>query len=211
MGQHAVKQGDCLSSLADAHGFGWETLWNHPENAALKAQRKDPNQLRPGDRVFIPEKTRGEQSAATEKRHRYQRKGAQAMVRLTLLDLDHKPRANRPYVLEIDGETWQGTTDAQGKLEHKIKPGAARGSIRVKDEGEEELHELALGHVDPDTETSGLRHRLGNLGFPCEDEGDKVGEKTAEALRAFQRRCGLAETGEADDATRARLTELHGS
>ena len=52
---HNVTQGDCFLSIAEANGFFWETLWNHPENKTLKAERKDPAVLLPGDKVFVPD------------------------------------------------------------------------------------------------------------------------------------------------------------
>ena len=50
-----VNRGDSIPSLAHDNGHFWETLWNHGDNAALKALRKTPNILMPGDEVFVPE------------------------------------------------------------------------------------------------------------------------------------------------------------
>lgn len=32
----------------------WQTVWNAPQNASLRARRKDPKLIQPGDRVFVP-------------------------------------------------------------------------------------------------------------------------------------------------------------
>jgi hypothetical protein len=32
----------------------WQTVWNAPQNAALKARRKDPKLIQPGDKIFVP-------------------------------------------------------------------------------------------------------------------------------------------------------------
>ncbi|MGO4781865.1 peptidoglycan-binding protein, partial [Lysobacter sp. 2RAB21] len=56
---------------------------------------------------------------------------------------------------------------------------------------------------------SGLQHRLNNLGFDCGGEDGDIGDATRDALLRFQRAQGLAESGEADEDTRARLDALH--
>lgn len=43
---HRAAQGECLSTIAARYGFSrWQALFNHPDNAALEAQRKSPNLL----------------------------------------------------------------------------------------------------------------------------------------------------------------------
>ena len=54
---YTVQSSDCMSSIAYENGFFWKTLWNLPDNTALKAQRKNPNVLMTGDIVHIPPKT----------------------------------------------------------------------------------------------------------------------------------------------------------
>lgn len=49
-----VKQGDCLSSIANQYGFFLETIWDHGRNAGLREQRRDPDVIMAGERVFVP-------------------------------------------------------------------------------------------------------------------------------------------------------------
>jgi len=54
---YTVRPGDTLSSIARKHGFStWKDVYYHPENAAFRAKRPNPNLIYPGDVVVIPKK-----------------------------------------------------------------------------------------------------------------------------------------------------------
>jgi N-acetylmuramoyl-L-alanine amidase len=72
--KHIVKQGECISSIADAHGFFPDNIWNDAANTKLRGKRKDPNVLYSGDVVVIPDKQSKEESCATEKKHSFIKK-----------------------------------------------------------------------------------------------------------------------------------------
>lgn len=82
---HIVTSGDCFSSLSFEHGFFWETLWNHGKNAELKSRRKDPNILKEGDVVHIPDLTLKEEQGATEQRHKFKLKGVPAKLKVRVM------------------------------------------------------------------------------------------------------------------------------
>ncbi len=273
---YTVRAGDCISSIAFDHGFFWETLWNHPKNANLKSKRLDPNILKEGDIVHIPDLSLREESRATEKRHRFKLKGAPAKLRLRILEepkpppppagasmpaaaqdsggslLDNasaavkqglsipgaqnpresitedpetettpqpdKPRANVPYLIEIDGTTITGQTDSDGRIEHHIPPNARQGRLILEPGTLNEVElPLNLGHLNPlmdasgATDVSGVKHRLANLGFDCGDRSDETTPELTAALRAFQEKDGLQVTGEVDQPTRDKIRQLHGS
>lgn len=88
---HVVRPGDCISSLAESHGLFWETVWNHPGNAALRRQRANPNILRPGDVVHLPDKRRHVEDGASDQLHRFVKKGVPAQFRLRLTRLEPPP------------------------------------------------------------------------------------------------------------------------
>jgi hypothetical protein len=206
-GDYEVSQGECMSSIAAAHGLTWKAIWNHPANRELKELRKNPNVLLPGDRVFIPEKEIGWYSGQTEKRHEFVRKGVPSKLRLRLM-LEGKPRSQEKYTLKVGALEFSGTTDSEGILEQSIPPDATRGILVVGDG--QEIFPLSLGHLDPIDELTGVQARLRNLGFgPSEITGEPDSE-TSEAIIAFQKNYGLDETGTVDDKTRARLQEIHG-
>ena len=207
MPNYTVKQGDCISSIAQRYGLFWEKVWNHSKNAKLKEKRKDPNVLFSGDIVFVPDREENQESGATGQRHRFRLKGVPGMLRLRFLEND-QPRVNDLYVLEIDGELFSGTTDAEGKLEHVIPPNAKRGILLLGEEQDEYV--LDLGHVDPIDEISGVQERLENLGFDCGEVDGNMSPETQEALKEFQEKHGLQVTGQADQQTRAKLQKQHG-
>ncbi|MCM8799029.1 MAG: peptidoglycan-binding protein [Candidatus Omnitrophica bacterium] len=206
MTEYIVKQGDCLSSIANKFGLFWEKIWNHPQNSQLKELRKDPNILFPGDVVYIPDKEEKEEAVATGQKHRFRRKGVPEKLEL-ILCLEGEPRRNEEYELEIDGVFTSAKSDGEGKVSISIPPGARKGKLILIRTGEE--FNLDLGHLDPITEITGIQARLVNLGFDVEVTG-KWDEKSKEALRLFQKQNKLEPSGEIDETTRNKLKEVYG-
>jgi len=204
MAKHVVKQGDCIGSIAFEKGFFWETILNLPENAELKRERKDPNVLLAGDQVFIPDKREKTDVCATEQRHRFRRKGTPENLQVRVL-YENVPRANEPYVLEIDGQAERGTTDADGNIRRAIPPNARRGKLTVGEGAEQLEFDLTLGAIDPIDTLTGVQERLNNLGYDCGEEDGMLGEETERALRDFQADHDLEETGQPDEPTRQEL------
>ncbi len=201
-GDYEVQQGDCISSIASRNGFFWETLWNHGENAELKQKRGDPNVLLEGDRVHIPELRTKEESGATEKKHRFKLKGVPAKMKLRLA-VNYEALANKNYRLCIDGKWQEGTTDGDGYVEAAIPPEAQSGKIMVQQGSAWTMFDFNFGTVDPLDTDEGVRGRLSNMGFDA-------GTDLRAAVRAFQGREGLRETGEIDDNTRTKIRERFG-
>lgn len=204
---HVVQQGECLTSIAEAYGFYWQTLWNHPDNARLREQGRHPNVLHPGDQVVIPDRKVSEYVRPTGARHSWKVKGIPAKLRLQLM-WDYEPRRNERYVLTVDDARFEGSTDGEGRIEVTIPPGATLGTLQVGEGEREETFELSLGHLDPSRDISGVQGRLANLGFACQVSG-ALDEATREALRRFQAHAKLPITGEPDEVTRSRLTTIH--
>lgn len=209
-GDYVVKDGDCISSIALEHGHFWKTIWKHPANAELRQIRQDPNMLMPGDRVHVTPISTKTELGASEMCHRFKRKGEPAKMVVRVL-MNDRPLANLPYQLDVDGNLFLGTSDAEGGVAVSIPGNARRAKLRIGLAGREREYLLELGGMDPVSEVSGIQRRLNNLGFSCGSADNFWGPVTESALERFQERHGLPITGQPDEATRAKLKEVHGS
>lgn len=199
---HTVARGESIASIAADYGHFAGTLWEHPENAALRALREDPRILLAGDVVFIPDLREKSVAADTGRAYRFRRRGIPAVFRVRVA-VNGQPVRNEPYVLEVDGEEHgSGVTDGSGGVHEFIPPGAAAGVLRLEQLGLS--LPLRFGELEPVTEKSGVRERLRNLGLRADTP-----EEVTESLRWLQGRFGLPETGEPDEATRRKLVRLH--
>jgi Putative peptidoglycan binding domain len=201
-----VSLGDSIPSLAKDNGFFPDTIWNHPSNAGLRAKRKSQNQLYPGDEVFIPELRKRTETRGADSSYKFHRKGVPAKLVLQLRKLG-QPRKNESYVLVIDGTSYKGTLDGDGKLQQFIPPNAKSGQLILS--GGKEVIPINIGYLNPIDELSGVQQRLNNLKYFCGNEDGTLDDQTKGAISAFQSKNGLQATGQIDGATKAKLLELH--
>lgn len=174
---HIVEQGQHLALIARAHGFtNWDTIWNAPENKALKDLRKNPDVLLPGDELFIPEREPHHELCATERRHRFVARIRPLKLRIFLSDLANQPLAHHDCTLFVDSDSEKLPTPDSGLLEKQIPIDAASGMIvdrgtnapapnGVERPITERVVRFRIGHLDPVTELSGQIARLNNLGY----------------------------------------------
>lgn len=204
--KHEVEQGESVISLSEEYGFFANTIWNDPDNAELKKKRKDMNILMPGDVVVIRDLRLKEVDKPTGRQHVFRRKGIPALYRLQVFDVE-EPRANQKYRLTVDGQLHEGRTDAHGVLQEYIPAHSKEGELII---GPDEFRALLkFGYLDPINEFIGVQKRLNNLGYDCGEANGEVNDLTKSALKDFQRRFGLRESGEPDQATVAKLEEMH--
>lgn len=234
-GEREVAPGEDVHSIAFETGHFWETIWNHPPNQAIKLLRGDPGRLLPGDRLVIPPLRIASSPSATNRRHIFRRKGVPIQIEIHLweetveesmniveieeLEKDgdkgsgkpsqRLPRANVPYLLEVEKSIYTGVTDSGGGLKHYVAPTATKGLLKLHPGTnlEEEI-ELKIGQIYPEKTRMGIKQRLTNLGFSCGAIDGSESEEYFEAIRAFQRNYGLEVTGQADSALAAKLQEL---
>jgi hypothetical protein len=220
---YTVQQGDCMSSIAYENGFFWKTLWNLPQNAALKAKRKNPNVLLAGDIVYIPDLRVKQEPRPTDARHQFVKLGVPEKLNIKLLDYNHKPRPNVDYILVVDGVLRKGTTDGGGLITEPIPPNAKKGKLTfaappdvdgtgkpISTKPKKQVMTLQLGHLNPISEVSGLKARLSNLGLYKGPIDETLDNNARQAISAFQARQRIPVTGAADAATQQAVQALHG-
>lgn len=212
MPQHTAAQDECINSIAAQYGFFWNTVWNHANNAALRAKRKDPNVLMPGDVVYVPDKQPKKESAATDQVHKYRLKGIPVPLKLRLLE-NGQPRTGVPYRLTVGPVTREGTIGGDGLISVMVMPDVPAGKLLLypNDEKLREEYQVLVRRLDPVTELSGVQGRLENLGFYRGPVDGNPSPETESAVKTFQSSRGLPESGQADTATQAALLAAHGA
>lgn len=202
---HEISVGENIFEIAVRTGFSAETLWDLPQNRELAGLRLHMNVLLPGDVLFIPDLTPYSRSCAMDQRHVFRRKGIPPKLRLQLLE-EGVPKANMKFSLTVDGATLTGVTDAEGTLEAFVPADAAGAELLLEDQS---IYYLQFGGLNPLNEISGVQNRLNNLGFDCGTPTGEWNPETSAALRYFQARVRLPETGELDARTREQLYQVH--
>lgn len=233
MASHSVKPGEHMVRIAaELHFATYRKLWDDPSNADLKARRKNPNLLLPGDVVNLPGAVPRTAKAQTLKKHEFVAASHDVLdVRVALLDENSKPiKGARCQFLE---EGRQAVSDGRGVLERqelspRFELGVLRFLYRTEDlsrrgvapqdvfRGNEEVvlgFAIAVGHLDPLETPSGIQARLNNLGYYAGEIG--YADEDAVALRCaieeFELENGLTPGGDpAGAAMQAKLKDVHG-
>ena len=219
MPTHLVEQGDYLAKIAARYGFtDWRVIWNHPQNAALRGRRANPNVLYPGDEVFVPEREPKQEPAVTDRRHRYQVSRPHLRVNVVLDQFFKRRLAGVECVLRAGGREVAQPTDADGRISLDIPPDTHEGVIIVRDSDtifDEAVIPIRVGDLDPVDEESGQRGRLNNLGYfagPFAEKSTAGNDKAFKsAVEEFQCDVDLPVDGKCGPRTQQKLVEVHGS
>jgi N-acetylmuramoyl-L-alanine amidase len=209
--EYEVQQGDSIASIAFEYGHHPDTIWNFPDNAKLKALRKDPYVLLPGDIVVIPDKRIVQYGRPTEQRHRFQRKSVPETLRVIFWARGQALR-NKECTVKFAGSD-QGirtlSTDGEGMLTLPVPPNVREVTVTIAETGD--TFDLSIGHLDPIDTNIGVKKRLRNIGLLPGDQftdSNELDDDAAAAIAKFQADHDLPASGQLDDATRNKLKEV---
>lgn len=203
---YVIQQGDYLDKLATQLRFDAKAVWNDGANAELRAKRK-PDQLHPGDVLHIPDTPPRGIPLDCGTLNQYEARVPRVPLHLEF-ETDGKPNANEACVVEGLGDPLELKTGGDGRLSLSVPVTVRELTVRFVERNV--AYPVRIGDMDPIDEPSGVTKRLVHLGYLV-DEPDSDPDVVADAVRRFQRRQGLPETGAMDDATKGALVKAHGS
>jgi hypothetical protein len=214
MKPYVIRQGDYLLKLAHLHGFDADAVWSDPKNAELKALREDPEMLRPGDVVFVPDEPKKKLRLEPKTTNTFVARVPFVKVSV-VLSQDGQALKNERYVVDGLGDDTERVTDGEGRVEVDVPVHVREIVVRLVELGA--TMKLAVGELDPVETPSGARMRLTSLGHYGAKLAGADGwvahdpDALSAAIRRFQSASALTVTGALDDATREALVKAHGS
>jgi hypothetical protein len=202
---YVVGPGDHVPGIANRFGIeDFNSVWNDRSNAAIRARRKSPALLAPGDELVIPERTRTAASRPTGAMHRFVAKIAPLKLRVKLLDFLGRPITTA--LVSLSGLSDAITTNGDGAFEADIAPSDVDRDLSV----DAMSFPVQIGFLDPIDEEQGWKARLLNLGYPLDPSDEADDDDVRLALEEFQADNGLPVTGRFDDVTRTTLEGVYG-
>jgi N-acetylmuramoyl-L-alanine amidase len=189
-GKQKVQQGDRLPTIARKQGFyHWQTVWDFVGNSALKDLRCDPYVLLPDDQVSIPSKLQRVAEVSGGKAE-YVLQSASEILRVRFTEADFGGAKEARFVAKPDqGPESSGVLAGDGTMQIDILPGVAKVNVDVFVDDNDQpqgRYELAVGHLDPVGEISGVQARLGNLGYYSGPITGTLDDATRRAISAFR-------------------------
>lgn len=210
---YALQQGECLWTLANRLGVEQDALWE--SNPDLHAEERSVNVLAPGDVVTLSDLEPELVEASVRTKVRIECAPAEARAKLCFQDDQGVGRAGLDFILRIitEDETEHvitGATDGDGGFDKAVPADSVGMEVTLATQPDPEVYFFRFAHLDPLETVGGVQGRLLKLGFWCGEERGEIGPLTRRALREFQLRFGLSESGAIDSATREKLLALHG-
>jgi hypothetical protein len=166
MQPYVIKQGDYLALLAFQYGFDADTAWNDPKNAALQAQRPNPNILFPGDVLYIPDPVNASPSQlATGSSNSFVTNPPTATMTLRFPD---PSLASQAYSIAELPALVGLTTGGDGTATFAVPVTQTTVTLTFATSGA--TYSVSVGALDPIGTLSGVFERLQHLGYVGTDE-----------------------------------------
>jgi hypothetical protein len=130
----ALKDGECLLTLADQLGFRhYHSIWDQAQNAEIKNTRPNPNMLLNGDVFNAPDKQDKVVNKPVDNTWTFVvRTRKPFTVRMILIDADDAPLAGKNWELKTPAAQ-KGTTAKNGLIEITVlKPSDLAGTLEVE-------------------------------------------------------------------------------
>ena len=210
---YVVQQGDWTSSIARRFGFAdFMEIYNYDRNRRLRELRPDPNELLPGDEVWIPEGRAEVRVRTWTYEERVWRisvdTGPREELKLVLRDASRQPLRNTEYVLRLGAFEHTGRTDGGGQLRESLYVDLLPMADLVLIVAGQRLP-IKVGYLDPAGTLSGAQGRLKNLGYYDGALDGQINPETRRALHQFQLDVGQNADGLPHEATLRRLDEKY--
>ncbi len=223
---YVVRQGDYLTAIAHRLGFDGEAVWQSSDNEELRQRRDNPEMLAPGDVLHVPAlRERQALDLQLESSNRFKARVPMVKIKVQLRHLG-EPLAGERYYVEggRPADLTPKRSGDDGKVQIQVPSHV--GEIKIVMPDRHEVYPVAIGHLDPIDEVSGVRARLQHLGYllPIRHYfsvdavfserwfgGRDEAAELADAVLRFQRDQHIDETGIADQATRDALRTAHGT
>jgi N-acetylmuramoyl-L-alanine amidase len=208
MPHYVVRAGDHLAAIAHRHGLTADAIWNHDNNADLRA-RREGHVLAPGDVMFLPASERREPSSlSVGSTNSFRANVPKVEVSLRLHEGDRPIRGAACELVVGGGRPISATSDGDGNVRFSVRVTARRAKLRIPSLGAERW--LAIGDLDPVDTVRGAQTRLRELGYYTGPIDGVEDEDLADAVRAFQAASGRTADGVLEDGTRRALAEAFG-
>ncbi|MEJ2076247.1 MAG: peptidoglycan-binding domain-containing protein, partial [Reinekea sp.] len=137
------------------------------------------------------------------------------IINLVLKQSDGQPLAKTRTVLTIDEQSQERFTDANGRIRQVVSGTEANEGrldiyLDTSSDTPTQSMRVQLSSLENIASIKGVQTRCNHLGYDCGTIDGDLGEKTQRAIQAFQSAHNLPASGQPDEATLNKLTQLHG-
>jgi len=133
MSDYTIGSGDCFARVAALNNYyNYRTLYDHPDNAAIKTKRPNPNQLAEGDVVKIPEKRQKTAALTLDGKNSFVVDRRKTKLRLVVTDSAKHPLVPTACDLRVGNSSNSNAPGGQGLIELEVDPTKRSGELKLR-------------------------------------------------------------------------------